>query len=221
MNNKLFPIVFIALSLTACNSLPPAYQEAQLQAAYHQAIADAAVIEPDEITSLKPLQGDTAKVVTWTKYPDSFKPGEDLTLAWGETWVTLDPVVKQRCVDFDKRVLTYRIQQLLGLPPKDETRYFITLEAPTTDMFRPCANASLTAEKCETGFSEASTAMHQSWYAQQTAGAYQTGGFPWTRLGYTYDWAADANEVGVQEYVIKRGATVKVLAIEESSKYCE
>ena len=43
------------------------------------------------------------------------------------------------------------------------------------------------------------------------AKAYQGGvpcyGFPWTRLGYTYDWTDDHRDVGVTELVVATGAT--------------
>jgi hypothetical protein len=34
--------------------------------------------------------------------------------------------------------------------------------------------------------------------------------YPWTRLGYTYDWAPDAKEVGMSEYVLQTGSGIWV-----------
>lgn len=220
MFNRL--LLYLALlSLTACTTLPEAYQNERLQAAYNQAIMDAAVIEANEVIPLAPLQGEMATVVTWTSHPDSFKPGRTARLEWGETWVTLDQAVRQRCIDFDRQVLTYRIQQLLGLPPVEEKRYFVTLVAQTASMFRPCANASLASQRCQTDFGELADPAHQNWYARQTAAAYKTGGYPWTRLGYTYDWAEETSEIGVLEYVIKPNSVVKVLSVENTEDYCK
>ena len=34
--------------------------------------------------------------------------------------------------------------------------------------------------------------------------------FPWTRLGYTYDWGNPVSDIGLSEFVTKTGATVGV-----------
>lgn len=42
--------------------------------------------------------------------------------------------------------------------------------------------------------------------------------YPWTRLGYTYDWGSGSH-VGMSEYVIPGGMTVQVKAVYETSDY--
>ena len=34
--------------------------------------------------------------------------------------------------------------------------------------------------------------------------------YPWTRLGYTYDWADNGQEYGLSEFLIRQGAEVEV-----------
>ncbi|WP_051559961.1 hypothetical protein [Marinobacterium jannaschii] len=189
---------------------------------YQKSIEDAAVIEPEEIVALKTLTGDTAKVVTWTKYPDSYVPGQDTTLSWGETWVTLDGDLQSMCKDYRKKKLNLRIQQLLGLPPEEDAkRFVVVLEASTRDMFRPCANPSLTATSCTAGFPEDASEAHKAWYATQSAASYNAPeGYPWTRLGYTYNWNAKSNEVGLNEFVIKKGSTIKTVSVADTQSYC-
>lgn len=37
------------------------------------------------------------------------------------------------------------------------------------------------------------------------------GGYPWTRLGYTYDWGSrSSNKYGLSEFVIMPGSKVEV-----------
>lgn len=38
-------------------------------------------------------------------------------------------------------------------------------------------------------------------------------GFPWTRLGYTYDWTDDKRDVGLTEFVVAKGSTVYLEAV--------
>lgn len=191
-------------------------------AAYARAVADAAVIEPDEMVTLPVIDTPRVSVVTWTNYPDSYRPGESVTLSWGEVWVTLDGAVQQRCRDMSQDSLIADLQKLLGLPLADGSgRRFVTLEVESKDLFRPCANPSLTQTRCGTGFPSWLGERHRAWFAGQTATAYQTpDGFPWTRLGYTYNWKQGESEVGPAEFVIVQGARVKTLAVSDSAGYC-
>ena len=36
-------------------------------------------------------------------------------------------------------------------------------------------------------------------------------GYPWTRLGYTYDWRPGSNKYGASEYVMRKDSTIMVL----------
>ena len=224
----------IALFVVGCAQYSTHSEWHVLQDQYQDAIADAAVIEVSEKVALESIVGESQKFVTWTAYPDSFSKGEEVALSWGELWVTLDNHVQQRCQAFPKQALNLRIQQLLGLPPQqsDVDRFFVVLTVDAKDVFRPCANGDLDQVQCEASFPDSTTEAHKAWYAGQTALAYQEKGYPWTRLGYTYDWsgysraeaksgsAAELSEVGVNEFVIHRNAKVRVESILSTEEYC-
>ena len=44
--------------------------------------------------------------------------------------------------------------------------------------------------------------------------------YPWTRLGYAYDWGNPQSEVGLSEFVIKKGALVQIHAVTFIDDYC-
>jgi hypothetical protein len=46
-------------------------------------------------------------------------------------------------------------------------------------------------------------------------------GYPWTRLGYAYDWGNPKSEVGLSEFVIKSNADVEVKGIYANEEYCD
>lgn len=219
-------LILGVLVLQACQSqLIDKPQPATLKSVYQLSIEDAAVIQPEEVLPLPQITQDRARFVTWTSYPDSFKPGEELTLSWGDTWVTLDGAVQRQCQNYarDKGELNIRIQQLLGLPPEATAkRFFVVLDVKTENMFRPCANPELNSSSCTAQFPDTASESHKAWYAGQTALAYQfPGGYPWTRLGYTYDWNPAANDVGTFEFVVRKGATVKVVSVTPTLEYCK
>jgi len=222
VNTPLFSVnagLCLAPLYTACATTSPGTVD--LDEAYRLALLDAAVIDADEVQELEPLAGEAARVVTWTAYPDSYVPGEDVTLGWGETWVTVDGAVRSYCVELPPETLSRDVQMLLGLPLSDRERSFVTLEVATADLFRPCADPSLDSPQCGLEFPEDVSEAYRSWFAGQTATAYQApNGYPWTRLGYTYNWRPGANEVGVQEYVIRQGATARVVSVSDTPSYC-
>ena len=67
----------------------------------------------------------------------------------------------------------------------------------------------------------------RNFVGQQMAAAYiadsPTGpGYPYTRLGYTYDWAVDAlpSRYGASEFVVASGSTAKAVRIIATDEYC-
>jgi hypothetical protein len=45
-------------------------------------------------------------------------------------------------------------------------------------------------------------------------------GYPWTRLGYTYDWAPGASGIGASEFVTRKEMPVIVKAKVPTVAYC-
>jgi hypothetical protein len=46
------------------------------------------------------------------------------------------------------------------------------------------------------------------------------GGYLWTHLGYTYDWAPDHDRYGASEYVIRAGAPALIVGNVTAEAYC-
>ena len=54
------------------------------------------------------------------------------------------------------------------------------------------------------------------------AASYGEDGYPWTQLGYTYDWAPGAeSEVGESEFVVRAGSEVIVESVTSQADYCK
>lgn len=187
---------------------------------YQAALEDAALIEPGEDVPLATPAKGTIRVVTWTKYPDSFPRGRYVTTNWGDTWVTLDGDVKRFCKAYQNKI--GQTQALLGLPQvAGEQRQFVTLEVKSAELFRPCADPDTGKLRCTAGFPAKVPASHLAWYAEQVATAYQADGFPWTRLGYTYNYNIGASEVGPTEFVLPKGSRAKVVSAIATVSYCQ
>ncbi|MBI1208670.1 MAG: hypothetical protein GC191_15470 [Azospirillum sp.] len=196
---------------------------------YQAAIEDAAIAEPSEVHELVPLPAPTATVVSWAD-PKYYKlgPATDLGI---NLWVTVAPQVQTQCRSFDSDDKTARIEQLLGLAGgKGHGRAFITLEVAAKDVFRPCPDTrtdSVTCPILPPSAAPPGVALEQwlrdsQFVLNQILSSYRKpDGYPFTRLGYTYDWGPDsAAHVGASEYVLRKGSSYTVLSIDATESFC-
>ena len=63
------------------------------------------------------------------------------------------------------------------------------------------------------------TAWYASWQNQAYAVDQDNAGYPFTGVGYTYDWGY-ASKVGPSEYVLPKTAIVKIGALVSNEEYC-
>lgn len=210
-------------------SPPPPTEE---QVAYQAAIEDAAVPESSEIidtlVSITELNEELAwdqgkvKMVTWTSWNgyDSLI-GQETTLS-REVWVTAAPFVQLFCksAGMTGDDLDLRLEELLGLPPNSGKNRFVSLWVDPVDMFRPCKDPEITDTTCGLEFPAGTSEEHIAWIENLQATSYGVNGYPWTQLGYTYDWFDDGSDVGMSEFVISSGATVTVKSVDFTSDYC-
>ena len=212
---------------------------------YAVALQDAKVALPseisDDLTAITPdnedlVWDDTGRVlmVTWTSYPGyDNQVGKETTIG-RETWVTAVPELRNFCRDFHptpEEPLTLRLEQLLGLPPMVGKTRFVEVWVEPEDIFRPTPDdqitdtvAQLTVPPRSAFDSEEDYEFARDWYNSQLAGQHYDDpakGYPWTRLGYTYDWCNSDSEVGLSEFVIKAKSSAKVERVSTTEDYCQ
>lgn len=59
-------------------------------------------------------------------------------------------------------------------------------------------------------FSDDVSEDYKEWFDANIISRYFEGQYPWTRLGYTYDWADNGEEYGLSEFVVRKNSDVKV-----------
>ncbi|HEX8144185.1 MAG TPA: hypothetical protein VF553_16405 [Pyrinomonadaceae bacterium] len=219
----------------AASAQQSAPDQSDILAAYNAAIYDASVYKFSNLRPLRPLKFDPAtksvSVVTLT----DFKYHLGATRLPVYLWVTAVPEVQEICRGFSGD-LELRLHQLFGLHPNRKISDFVVMEVKEGDIFRPTANSDPTTTlpcsypipaNCGEAFPETISETHLRWFANQMLSSYVISesylipvGYPWTRLGYTYDWKPGANKYGVSEYVIRPGSNVRVTEIIPYKKYC-
>ncbi|NTX00861.1 MULTISPECIES: hypothetical protein [Myxococcus] len=143
-----------------------------------------------------------------------------------EVWVTAAPQLQTFCKTVSAENLVPRVNQYLGLPPAtegDNARYIVELWVKPGDMFRPCPDSEIDDGTCGLQFPTTATTEHKNWINANFASSYgfwQKTQYPWTGLGYTYDWCNADTRVGASEFVVRATSIVEVTGKFERAVYC-
>ena len=223
------------------------FPEVQLPSAYLKAVQDAANPEPDEVYhDLLPISLSNTKLVrktfdgedyvlmvTWvgnTRYYKNTDQDGFYNTQRFDIWVTVAPELQQRCADpdFGSRDLELRLKQLLGMPPETNKKAFVEFWVRPQDLFRPCPDPEINDNSCDLNLPTGVSSAHRTWFNDYRARSYCSSQkcpdlipYPWTQLGYTYDWGNPESEVGLSEFVIKKKSKVIINDIVPTLKYCQ
>ena len=197
---------------------------------YNAAIKDAKQLTADNIyplvsiegsSDMATLSGDNSQVIliTWHNNPDAFKDGQTIThtekVIWGFTDKEFLKWFRENHENVDNWDL--RLKQLLGMSPETNNSHFTVFWANVSDVFRPAYYPEINSGLMNTTFSNSleedtseNAMWFKNWFDRTSDKAYGRNGFPWTRLGYTYDWGNPSSKYGLSEFIVKEGATIEV-----------
>jgi hypothetical protein len=225
------------------NPSKPALQgtvDPALTARYQQAVEDAQIAEWGEsatnLTAIRPQtagliwdnDGATTRVllVTWTSWTGYDAMVGTTTTLSRDAWMTPVPEIKDFCTSSGLAGdgLVLRLEQALGLPPNNGKTRFVEMWADPDDLFRPSADPEITDREATPDYPRSTryvtvSPAHVTWMNNLIASSYGPDGYPWTRLGYTYDWGNDTTEQGFSEFVIAQGAVVKIHSVTLTADY--
>jgi hypothetical protein len=228
-------VPLLALALAACAPAtstaprPAPSPHATLEALYQQAIGDAAVYRADHVLPLNAAVPDAAgnvRVVTFTSWA-GWVAGTDTVDE--DTWVTLVPEVRDSCAGFGS-ALRLRINQLLGLPPHAGDTLMVEMTVPLDSVFRPVADPAPTTKypcgetlqaQCGERFPAGVQPRHVRWMADNLLTKWRVpNGYPWTRLGYTYNWHPGSPRYGASEYLVRKGTVATGVTVKHVRASC-
>lgn len=145
-------------------------------------------------------------------------------------WVSAAPAIQEFCqtVKGSAADINNRMEGYLGLQPESGHDTWIEFWVQPKDLFRPCPDNEITDNTCDLCLPENAEPWYRQWFnetrAVQYGGAPANGyvGYPWTQLGYTYDWASgNGSIIGGSEFVIRANADVVVIDKVATKKYCK
>lgn len=159
--------------------------------------------------------------------------------AWGVMWVTAIPQLQEFCQAAvgDAAAKTTRVVQYLGLDPARDYSQVVEFWVSPDAMARPCPSTDVTAAQCALDTSttaarptcsagDTSCLEQQSywdWFGQNMRANYKSGGAPWTRLGYTFDWKPSEKgftRYGASEFILKPSRPYTIKGSTSLAEYC-
>lgn len=232
---RLFAVLLTAILFIACSNDDDTIPELSPDELYYLSVSDAMVTEASEIIDSlwaitpensglqwKTINGqDYVLMASFNKYPSSYPAGDSITNTWGESWLFIPGQMKARIGEnFTQTSDTImRLCQILGLPPanKNSNTHISALWVRPENLYRPAGNPDIQTRSAGASLSPNVTQTYTSWFNNYIIFAYyrnlESEGdrhYPWTRLGYTYDWSPETEEVGLSEYVLPPGSGIWV-----------
>lgn len=225
----------LTLALTGCSGSGNEKTETEQtppneQTLYQQAMEDSVFAEESEILPLVTLSKEDKMTTwdeqgrvllyTWHNYPDSYPEGEKVELEWGQVWAFTDKEMASHGDELEKSEdPQMRLRQLIGFAPDAEHSTVTGFWADPADVRRPAYQYDPTDGTMKTAFEEDVDDDFKEWFDENTLNSYFYGASPWTRLGYTYDWADNGTEYGLTEFLVNQGAEVEVEFTESTEDF--
>ncbi len=225
MKRVFISLVSVLVLYSACSTL----KKADTEVAYQRSVENSMYPTARKIHNLVSISKDNPDLVwktinnedyvlmvTW-KAQNYYPASGEYNTGIYEMWVTAAPELYNRmCKEKTSRQET-RLKQLLGLPPTAQNKIFIEFWVRPADLFRPCPDKEVNDRSCNVCFTakDSMDAEYIRWFNTSRIDRYYANGlynqYPWTQLGYTYDWhPKNKSHKGLSEFVIGKNKVIYV-----------
>jgi hypothetical protein len=167
-------------------------------------------------------KGDLVLMISWQgnscspgpKCLSSLKPGIEYTVEKNhQLWLTAVPELQRFILSQTNSVaLVSRLEQYLGLKPNSNYTNFVEVWVNPENLVRPCVDQDVNDKECDIP-SQAKKLDPEL--------VKKTKDYPFTGLGYTYDWGNPKTDIGASEFTVKAGKTVIVHENRTTSNYLQ
>jgi hypothetical protein len=194
-------------------------------------------------------RGERVLMTAWTRsqyYKDSVGRPYELPV---QVWLTAVPFLQVFCqgLGLEGPALDLRLRQRLGLPPTGDDDAFVEMWVDPRDVFRPCPDPEIMDHECQVSLTTGPVApdascpwaaalehqvsekfvqvskTHLAWMCENWQKSYPPDdprqSYPWTALGYTYDWGSRDHR-GESEFVTPKGTRVVIRSVTPTQEYC-
>lgn len=187
---------------------------------YQAATKDAMTIEDGEVLPLATITPES-DMTTWhdgkvllltiNRHPERYPADQEITLG-GEVWTFTDKEMLSWYSENNKDVTDWdmRFKQLIGVPPEDDYTHVTAMWVSPENIIRPAYNTDITTDTMPVTLPDDTDEEYREWFNGNIIWSYFDDAYPWTRLGYTYDWSADSDEYGLTEFLVAKDSEVNI-----------
>ena len=178
--------------------------------------ASAVIVVPLSLIHIRWNDEGKVLMLTFHRYPESYVPGQEDVTEFGQVWVTSLPEMEAWFAEnygdgkTPKEGWTARFEMLLGMPADGSHTHFSALWADPEDLTRPAYNPDAADSQVLVQLPEDVDEEYKQWFDENIIWSYFDSWYPWTRLGYTYDYADNGTEYGLSEFLVNQNSTVDV-----------
>lgn len=97
-----------------------------------------------------------------------------------------------------------RTRKYLGLRPKDKPLFFLEFWVSPKSLVRPCEDREVTDSRCT---------------SRKRPAEFTDEKYPFTGLGYTYDWGNRMTEIGSSEFQVVAGESIRIFQVLDNRQY--
>lgn len=197
---------------------------------YQQAVRDAAQVSADKVYPLVCMDkkdpqmqwiGDQAVLVIWHNVPHIYPEDQEIQIQTQVIWAVSLKELQNKYNREKPSNCHERLCQLFGLPKDHAYDYFSVISVDPKNVKRPAYTWQPDRQTVFVTFDETANESYRAWFRENEIKSMQGKGYPWTRLGYTYDWANNGSRYGLTEFIIQKGALVHVLKTYTNQEFFE
>lgn len=215
----------LALLVAACVVVfPLTRSNAPVPDLYRAAVSDAVFADADEIRSLVTLtkdddritwneRGEKVLLLSWNNTPEAYLSGSSVVVSDYDIWAFADGEMIRWYRENANGVTdwTARLERLLGLPEGFGYTHVSAFWCEPAKLIRPAYVTDVSRQVTPESLDCSQLGEWAKWFNDNTLYSYFSEQFPWTRLGYTYDWAEGGEEYGLTEFLIPQGVEVDIM----------
>ena len=186
------------------------------------AMTDAVFSDDDEIHELVTLTkednqtiwdeaGKRVLLLSWHNYDDPCAPGDSIRTEYGDIWATSVGEMQTWYAQNGDGVEDWelRFAQLLGVHADEGYTRFTAFWVSPEDVIRPAYITDVT-KQMENDYTALTDEAYKTWFDGNIIWSYFESDYPWTRLGYTYDWSGGESEYGLTEFLVSNGDKTEI-----------
>lgn len=212
--------VLLIVSFVSCTSVQ---ETRSLEELYDEAMLDALYATPDEIRPLVVItpgsdmvswneKGDKILMISWNDKPELYEEKSTYKVEDDPIWTFTDKEILSWYDENEKEVESWpiRFKQLIGLPEDSEYTHFTAFWCDSDELLRPAYEPDITKQVKAEDLDGSKLGDLEAWFNKNIEYSYIDSSYPWTRLGYTYDWSGGDDAYGLTEFIILPGSEVEI-----------